>query len=113
MEELIDTKHGSTVLLAILVALFAIHLIWKVYEEKDKKTEKSLKEYEDKLARFTNLLSSYVHTAIELNDKLKSVDGKLAEIIEFNDKIERAIRHLAGDDWEDLKKKIDDEDLMS
>jgi hypothetical protein len=125
MEALIEHKDTST-LLASLVALLAIHLIWKIielafdaYREKSKETDKGIEalesKFERKLDQFSTLLSSYMETSIRLSDKMTATEIRLKELIEVEGKIRKltlVVKSIAGGDWEKLKQEIIEDEFL-
>lgn len=123
MESLIDHEHGPTVLIACLVFLLAIHLLWKIFElaldsykEKIRKTDDGLKEFDEKLERFSTLLASYMETTIRLGDKMEATEKRLEDLMKIDGKIRKinsALKILAGDEWQKIREQIFEDDIGS
>jgi DNA repair ATPase RecN len=112
MEALVDHEHGPTVLIACLVVVLAIHLLWKIAEKTIESHQDKSKELESKLDRFSGILSSYMTDIIQLSDKMTDVEKRLSELIEVEHKIRRlnrAVKTLAGDQWDEIKRSVDDD----
>lgn len=115
-QHLAESPHVIVILLAILIALIAIHLIKDVFKEKDKnlkdeirELKESNKELKGELASFRSNLSSCMHSTIQLTDKMESLgrfDGKFRRFT-------LGLKFLAGDDWEHCKKAMDEEDITT
>lgn len=115
MEKIFDKlveEHSLVILIAVLVALLAIHLLWKIGEKFFESHSEKSKELESKLDRFSNILSSYMADIIQLTDKMSTVEQKLSELIEVEQKIRRlnrVVKTLAGDQWDEIKRSVDDD----
>lgn len=109
MEGIIDTQHGTSVLLASIVVVLCVHLIFRigefVFEMQKKRNEVS----EDSIRNLTAALQVNTAAVEKLQGRMNEMDQKLADIPKFKQDLRRAftaLKYLAGNEWNDVRNEM-------
>lgn len=117
LETLLNEKQGIPTLLASIVVVMGLHLLFKVgeflWEMLKKKTEVSEKSIEN----LTGALQKTTEAVRRLDDRLVEIEKDLSQMPKIRLDLRRmfsAIKHLAGENWKEIREIImEDQDLSS
>lgn len=111
MDNLIDFKNGVSGLLVSLCVILSVQLVfkvgeflWKLKEKKDSASEAAIRELTEVVKQNTLALEHF-------EAKLENVENLLSEFPKLKLDIRRfyqAIKMISGDEWEKIKKEIED-----
>lgn len=109
MEDIVGKGHGLDGLLAGLIIVLCLHLVTKlahfIWELNKKKQEVT----EDAINNLSEKVGSLMHSLITVEERMRALDTKLDELNKFKLDIRQlisAIKELAGDRWQDIRKII-------
>lgn len=109
MEGLLDTTHGTSTLLASLVIIMALHLFFKIGEAVWNYLKKKSELSEQSVTGLTAAV-------LKLESRLEKIEKELSVIPKLRLDLRRifiAVKQLAGDNWEEIKKLIMEEDDLA
>lgn len=105
----IDKENGMAGLLASIAVILALHLVvrvgkllWDMKTEKEKLSEKTVKDLVDSVEHNTK-------TVEQLSHELRKVEAALADIPKLKLDLRRlyaAIKIIAGEDWPAIRTEI-------
>ena len=104
-EHLIDSSHGTTVLIAGLVIILCLHLVVKIIETIRNDSRQKNKDIEEQLKHLTEAVQQY-------NNRLSDVEREVATLPKTKVDIRRIFnifRYQAGDNWAKYRQMMDDD----
>lgn len=114
MESLVSGEHGATALIAGLIIVLVLHLLMKmaefIFELFNKKNEVTQKNIDNLITS----LSMNIEALHRLEERMRSVETKLAEISKLKGEFTRlrlALKILAGDSWSNIRKSIAEDEF--
>lgn len=109
MEEILSSNHGTPTILASIALLLSFHLLIKVAEfawdfikKKDEISQKSIE-------RLTVALETNTQATQELKVQFAEMKDEISTLPQLRLDVRRAfraLRILAGDEWEEIKRAI-------
>jgi hypothetical protein len=105
MEQVLDSSHGTTVLLAGMVIILCLHLVMKI-------VEMGLKAFQKK-----SDLTDRLHTDFrELNVRLAAIERDMNDVLRFRhdfSQIMAVLKSVAGPEkWEEVSKEMAQDALI-
>jgi hypothetical protein len=114
LEALLDTQHGSTVLLACLVVVLCLLLLSKLGELVLKFFEKKGDKDETKITEVSIALQANSEAVRELRVQVGVLLVEITQLRERNrdiDKVFSAVKILAGKKWPSVRKAMEQDVL--
>lgn len=112
MEEILNSGHGVPAILASIVILLAFQLFlklgeiaWEMLKKKDEVSQKSITKLTEALETNTKATQELKMQFAEMKDEISTLPQLRLDVR----RAFRALRMLAGDEWEEIKKAIMDD----
>lgn len=112
MEEILNSGHGVPAILASIVLLLAFQLLlkvaefgWEMIKKKDEVSQKSITKLTEALETNTRATQELKTQFLEMKDEISTLPQLRLDVR----RAFRAIRMLAKDEWEEIRKSIMDD----
>ena len=114
METVIDSQHGTTVLLAGIAIVLVLNLVVSIGKFFVQALAKKSESNDHHITKIDMTLGQVNESVKELRLQIGHLDRELVEVRKFksdSQKLFSAIKILAGEDWPKVRKGIEDDAL--
>ncbi len=113
MTTFLDTEHGIPTLLASIAVILALNLFAKIGEFLWGFVKKKAEISEQSIEKLTAALQVNTQAVQNLDHLIAEGEQTISEIPKFKQGLRRlfvAVKHIAGDEWTDVRKIIMDDE---